>query len=163
MRGVLVAGLLLAVPAGCGDAGSGPAQPPTPPYQVVTDVRQTMAWILEPAADRIWDSAGTIITAEGQRELAPTTDAGWEQVRNSAALVAETGNLLMMPGRAAGPEWLDSARALVAAGERAMAAAEIRDPESLFDAGGQLYQACLGCHEEFLLVSDDAASDPAAP
>ena len=67
--------------------------------------KQVMEWILDPATDVIWDSAGTIITEQGSRELAPTTEEGWEHVRNSAAVVAETGNLLRVPGRSLGPDW----------------------------------------------------------
>ena len=48
-----------------------------------------MLWILDPAADVIWDSAGAIITAEGETDLSPTTDEGWEHVRNSAAVLTE--------------------------------------------------------------------------
>jgi len=119
----------------------------------VTNVLQTMEWILDPATDVIWGSAGTIITAEGPTELAPTTDEGWAHVRNSAATVAETGNLLMMPGRSAGPDWNAHAERLIAAGELAMAAAEAQDSDALFYAGGELYQACLACHHQFMIDS----------
>ncbi len=117
-----------------------------------------MEWILDPAADVIWDSAGTIITAEGERDLAPTTDEGWDQVRSSAALVGETGNLLMMPGRASGPAWVAYAQGLTAAAEVAMAAAEARDADALFDAGGQLYQVCRACHEQYMVPLEEARS-----
>ena len=140
--------LLATLLAGCSHSPSG-TQATTPPYQAIADVRQTMAWILDPAADVIWDSAGTIITAEGQTERSPTTDEGWDNVRNHAAIVAETGNLLMMPGRAGGADWIAYARALQAAGERAMAAAEARNADALFDAGGELYQACVACHATY--------------
>lgn len=131
---------------------------PEPPYQPVANVQQTMAWILMPAADVIWDSAGTIITAEGRTELAPTTDAGWENVRNHAAIVAETGNLLMMPGRAAGPEWIAYAQGLHATGRQAMQAAEAQDADALFDAGGQLYQTCVACHARYWVPAAEAAA-----
>jgi hypothetical protein len=133
------------------------ARPEPPPYEPVADVQQTMAWILLPAAEVIWDSAGTIITAEGRTELAPTTVEGWENVRNQAALVAETGNLLMMPGRAEGPEWIAYARGLHVTGRRVMAAAEARDADALFDAGGELYQACVACHARYWVPAEGAA------
>ena len=157
--------LAVAVSTGC-DSGAGtegkapkvleagaadPTLPPTPPaMRAVANVRQTMDWILDPAADVIWGSAGTIITAEGQQELTPTTDAGWAQVRNSAAVVAEAGNLLMVAGRSAGPEWDAHSERLIAAGELAIAAAQAQDADALFDAGGELYQACLACHSQFM-------------
>jgi hypothetical protein len=131
---------------------------PEPPYQAIADVQQTMAWILLPSADVIWDSAGTIITAEGRTELAPTSDAGWENVRNHAAIVAETGNLLMMPGRAQGAEWIAHAQGLHATGRQAMRAAEAQDADALFEAGGQIYQACVACHARYWVPADEAAA-----
>lgn len=113
-----------------------------------------MLWILDPATDVIWDSAGTIVTAEGETDLSPTTEAGWEKVRNHAATVAESGNLLMLPGRTRGPAWNAYSQALVAAGQRAMFAAEARDADALFDAGGQLYVVCRSCHAHFLIPEE---------
>ena len=129
-----------------------------PAYRPIADVRQTMEWILDPAADVIWDSAGFIITADGETDLAPTTDTGWQHVRNSATVLAETGNLLMMPGRVGGPDWVIYAQALTAAAEVAMAAAEAHDADALFDAGGQLYQACRACHEQYMVPLEEARS-----
>ncbi|MEN8161526.1 MAG: hypothetical protein ABFS41_15765 [Myxococcota bacterium] len=121
-------------------------------------VRDTMNWILLPAADVLWDSAGTIITADGSTELAPTTDEGWEAVRRNAALVAESGNLLMIPGRAEGPDWVAYARSLHASGRLAMAAAEARDADALFDAGGAVYQACVACHTHYWVRGGEASA-----
>ena len=150
LRSVLALTLLW----GC-DSSETPTPPtetdPAPAYRPITNVKQTMDWILDPAADVIWDSAGAIITAEGETDLAPTTDEGWELVRNSAAVAAETGNLLMMPGRAAGPDWVAYSEELTAAAVVAMAAADAQDADALFDAGGQLYQACRACHDQYLV------------
>ena len=131
-------------------------QPPPAetPYQAVTDIRQTMLLILDPATDVIWDSAGTIITAEGEQELAPTTDEGWLVVEQAAAVVAETGNLLMMPGRAAGDDWVGYSADLVEAGKLALQAARDQDSDALFDAGGRMYQVCLGCHNQYWVEVD---------
>lgn len=151
----------LAVSLGCGSAGQSLPSEATAPeamYRPVANVKQTMDWILDPAADVIWDSAGFIITAEGETDLSPTTDEGWAQVRNSAAVVAETGNLLMMPDRVLGSGWVAYAQALTAAGEVAMAAAEAQDPDALFDAGGQIYQVCRTCHEQFMVPREEARS-----
>ncbi|MEH6568855.1 MAG: hypothetical protein V7709_07270 [Halioglobus sp.] len=131
------------------------AQEPAPPFKAFTDVIQTMEWILEPAAEVIWGSAGTIITAQGSQELAPTSDEGWQEVVQAAALVAETGNLLMIPGRNAGPDWQGYAQDLVDAGATALSAAQARDSDALFDAGGQIYQVCLACHTQYMAGSRD--------
>jgi hypothetical protein len=37
----------------------------------------------------------------------------------------------------------------MAAGRTAMAAAEARDPEAVFEAGGDVYVACAECHAAF--------------
>lgn len=130
------------------------APPSGPPYLLHADVKQVMKWILDPATDAIWGSAGTIITAEGRTELAPTTDESWDRVRSNAVIVVETANLLMLPGRARGPEWIASARALGQAGVLAMQAAEAKAPDALFDAGGKLYVACVGCHDRYWPADD---------
>lgn len=125
------------------------------PYQVVTNIHETMAWILDPAADVIWDSAGTIITAQGSEELAPTTDEGWAEVVNAAAVLSEAGNLLMMPGRAAGDDWIEYSRGLVDAGQLALKAAQAQDSDALFDAGGRIFQVCKACHTQYWVKSDE--------
>jgi hypothetical protein len=108
-----------------------------------------MAWILDPAADLIWDSAGTIITAEGEQDLSPTTDEGWNKVLHAAATLTEAGNLLMMPGRSAGDDWVEYSKGLTRAGMEAMAAAQAQDADALFHAGGNIYQVCKACHNQY--------------
>ena len=150
IRKAILIGSLLPLLAAC-------SQDPSPapvPYQPVTDVHHTMELILDPAADVIWSSAGTIITAEGRQELAPTTDEGWHIVEQSAAVVAETGNLLMMPGRGAGEDWIEYSQGLIEAGSLAMQAAQDQDPDALFDAGGRIYQVCLACHNQYWVQVD---------
>ena len=57
-----------------------------------------MTSYLEPAADKIWGSAGLIITEDGEVDLRPTTEEGWLNVINAATVVAEGGNLLLING-----------------------------------------------------------------
>jgi len=142
---VLVA-MLAFVLSGCRTA---PTSETLPSYRSYANTQEIMKWILDPATDVIWDSAGTVITAEGRIELEPTSDEGWERVRVNAAIVAEAGNLLMFSGRAKGPDWIGFARSLSGAGELAMRAAGERDADALFDAGGQLYVACVACHDQY--------------
>jgi hypothetical protein len=124
---------------------------PNPQYTVVTDVHHTMELIIDPAAEIIWGSAGSIITGDGEHDLAPSSAAAWTEVEAAAAILAESGNLLMMPGRSAGAHWNTFSSALTAAGQLATLAAQEQDGDALFDAGGQIYQACLGCHNQYLI------------
>jgi hypothetical protein len=138
---------LVAPVAGCGERPAATTVPP--PYDIVMNSRQLMEWVLEPAADVVWDSAGTIITAQGRQELAPTTDEGWENVVRAGAALSEAANLLMLPGRSAGDDWIEYSRALGGTGRLVMAAARAQDPDALFDAGGRVYQVCRACHNQY--------------
>jgi hypothetical protein len=126
-----------------------------PAFQPVIDTRQTMVWVLEPLADVLWDSAGTIITAEGSTELAPTTDEGWAEVIRAAATLAESGNLLMLPGRSMGDDWDEYATGLISASELALTAAQDQSSDALFDAGGRIYQVCRACHNQYWVKEDE--------
>jgi mono/diheme cytochrome c family protein len=109
-----------------------------------------MAAVLDPATDVIWGAAGEVITVEGARDLAPTTDEGWVLVRNAAAVVAESGNLLMLPGRERNSEdWREYSQALTRLGVLTMAAADAKDDAAIFDLGGQLYNVCVACHQSY--------------
>jgi hypothetical protein len=146
--------------AGCSDQPAPGAETATteatgPAYRPVTDIHQTMDWVLDPLADVIWDSAGTIITAEGSTELAPTTDEGWAEVVHAAAMLAESGNLLMIPGRSMGADWDEYALGLMNASELAIKAAQDQNSDALFDAGGRIYQVCRACHNQYWVKEDE--------
>jgi hypothetical protein len=133
---------------GCGALP--PAVPPAPPFDTVLSVKQLMEWVVDPAVDVIWDSVATIYTEAGTKEVAPHTDEQWAAVRNGAALVAESGNLLMIDGRARDrKEWMSAARALTAAAVLALKAAEDRNANALFTAGEVIYHACSACHQRY--------------
>ncbi|MFK7912974.1 MAG: hypothetical protein AB8B93_03595 [Pseudomonadales bacterium] len=120
------------------------------PYQLDFDMQELMAHVLDPAADIIWASAGTIVTVEGETDLAPTDDEGWLHVENGAAAVVESANLLMLPGRAVDDgDWREFSLGLAAMGKKAMAAAEAQDADALFAAGADLYQVCVACHQQY--------------
>lgn len=140
---VTMAALTLLLVAGCGDEE--PSR-----YVPVADVQELMITVVEPAADAYWDAVGWIIDEGGTTAIRPETPEDWEAVRNAAYTVAESGNLLMMDARAwdEGP-WIDHSRTMVEAGRRAIAAAESRDPDAVFDAGAELYQSCTACHAQY--------------
>ncbi len=121
-------------------------------FDPVADVQQLMLAVIEPAAEVYWDAVGWVIDASGTHETVPRTAEEWEAVRNAAFVVAESGNLLLLDGRAPGDEaWTSYSRALIAVGRTAIAAAEARDPLAVFEAGGQVYEACTACHAAYAL------------
>lgn len=120
------------------------------PVQAVGDMHDTMTWVLDPAADVVWGSSGWIITAEGEHDLTPTTEEGWNQVRHSAAVLAESGNLMLMPHLV--PEtnaeaWTEFSHGMTRVAQQAMAAVDAKDSAALFETGGHLYNVCLACHQ----------------
>lgn len=122
------------------------------PVQPVGDLHDTMTWVLDPAADVIWGSAGWIVTVEGEQDLTPETEEGWNQVRHSAAVLAESGNLLLMPHLV--PEsdadaWIEFSRGMTRVAQQALAAVDAKDSAALFETGGHLYNVCLACHQVY--------------
>ena len=127
------------------------SQPPPPPFKPVVDVRQLMAGIIDPSAVAFWDSTGTIVDANGVVERQPNTDEEWTAMRNHAMILAESGNLMMMPRRARdNGDWMKFSQEFIDQAAAAMKAAEARDPVRMFSTGTDLYQACLNCHTEYI-------------
>jgi len=153
---------------GCAMLGACAAEPiDDQPYTAVADVPQLMATILEPAADRYWDAVGWIDEVGGTTELVPRTEEEWAEVRNAAFVIAESGNLLLMPERMQDdPAWIPMAQALVDVGRQAIEAAEFRDPLEVFNAGAEVYYVCSNCHARFAvetLQPADERADPGGP
>ncbi len=124
-------------------------------YEPIVDSKQMMNWILDPNADVIWGSAGTITTFEGVEDLTPTTQEGWDAVRNAAATLAEAGNLLKIPGHSQGEDWNEISGGLTRTAVRLIEAAEQKDGQAVFDYGGQLYNVCVSCHQLYMLPGDE--------
>jgi hypothetical protein len=119
-------------------------------YNTTLTTQEIMALVLEPASDILWDSGGWVLDSSGYEELYPTTDEGWAYVRAQAAIVAETGNLLALPGRAEDNDaWMVYSQGLSDAGLRAMRAAEEQNEEEFFQAGAQIYSVCSACHQGY--------------
>ncbi len=119
--------------------------PPT--YDTSLDMKQLMRHVLEPASDVVWDSAGFVVDAEGEHSLAPTNDEEWAAVKAAGAMIVESGNVLMLPGRAPDADWEEFSRALSTVGHKVMAAADAQDDAAVFEHGATLYSVCVACHQ----------------
>ena len=152
----------LAVTLGACTAAEAPSR-----FEVVADVQELMVTVLEPAAETYWDAVGTIIDMEGTTEIRPRSDEAWERVRSAAFVLAESGNLLMMEERALDDEaWIAMSQSMIAVGRRAIEAAEAKDPDAVFDVGGDVYAVCSSCHATYAtgtLRPSDARTDPPPP
>ena len=109
-----------------------------------------MATVMEPAAEVYWDAVGVIVDEHGEQHIEPKTMEEWDAVRNAAYVVAESGNLLMMPTRAKdGGEWMAASRLMIEAAQKAIRAAEARDKDAVFDVGAEMYDSCTNCHAKY--------------
>jgi hypothetical protein len=131
--------------------------PEPPPYKPIADTKLLMESVLDPAADVIWESAGSIITASGTEELSPKSEEEWLAVRNSAVALAESGNLLMMAPRARDAQWTEISQSLVDTAAQAIQAAEAKNVDQIFTIGGDIYLVCTNCHSKYM---DSIANAP---
>jgi hypothetical protein len=123
---------------------------PKPEFKPVASVQQLMESTIEPAAEVLFESVGTVITFSGVEEIAPKNDEEWAVVRHNAMTLAESGNLLMIGDRPRDQgDWIKMSQALVDVGVVALKAAEAKNPEALFEAGGQVYEVCQQCHRKY--------------
>jgi hypothetical protein len=114
------------------------------------ELKSLMLWLIDPAADAIWDSVSTIIDRNGTTNIAPKNDEEWESLRQQAAVLTEAGNLLMMPNRVQpGRIWALAAKKLNTSGFLALQATLNKDPDLLFKAGEEIYKSCAGCHHTY--------------
>ena len=121
-----------------------------PPFKPIVDTGSLMESFIEPSADVIWLSVGTIVSAAGEEHIRPQTEEEWTKVKNAAVAVSEAGNLLMMEPRARdADEWMRLSKAMVDTGAEAIKAAEAKDPDAMFEAGAQIYAVCSNCHAKY--------------
>ena len=147
MRFTWLAPLVFILSVSCSPKASAPAMPP---FDTAISVKDLMANVVDPTADGVWEAVGTIYTKEGTFEVVPHTDEEWGTVKASAVTLVEIGNLLMLPARSGGNEdWVKHAQALIAQSKIAIKAAEAHDKEGLFNAGADIYDACVNCHKQF--------------
>ena len=175
---LLVIGLL----CGCEKHGA-PAPAPSSAstaastLQPTAGIQDIMAYMIDPAADFLWESVSTSVTSAGTEEKQPRTDAEWNEVRKQAIILAEASNLIRMTGRhvaregrqledhgtegnltaaeseqaiAADRATFESfAQALHDVGQWMLKAADDKNPQGILDAGDTMDQVCEGCHLKF--------------
>ena len=136
-------GCLIASPAVLAD----PAAAPT--YRPHVDMRTFMAHVLSPAAASIWKVNALVIDADGEHDLAPKSDADWEQVVSGTATLAEATNALMIPQRRRDRRWNFYVQKLAQAADKAYRAAEAHDLKSISEVSDRLDGICAACHRHY--------------
>jgi hypothetical protein len=178
LPGLLVASLTLSC--------SGPAAEPAPgadaapEYNQVATIQDIMDTMIDPAADYIWESVGTEVSAAGVVEKAPRNPEEWKLERQNGMILVEAANLLMMPGRKVSqpgvkaqnpgielepheiealiakdrPKFLKLAKAFQDAAIEQLKAIDNKDVPEMMRTGGEIEPACEACHKVYWYPND---------
>jgi hypothetical protein len=138
---LLGAVLALAIVAVCTAAlGARSQQPQAATSRPVGTMSELMVDVIYPASDGVFYIS----------TRTPKSDAEWTELQGKTLMVAESANLLMMPGRARDDDrWMADARLMRDAAAAAFAAAKKKDVDALVDLNDQLYQSCVTCHQQY--------------
>ncbi len=150
-----------------------PAHPAVaaPPVEAIATIQDVMRYEVDPSADAIWDSVGSITTGSGTVERQPRTDAEWAALRRDAVILVEATNLLVIPDRQVsaggfpsdGPGVFSSAEiqqrlaghraefdafalALRGTARKVLDSIDAKDPAALLQLGEAMDSACEACH-----------------
>jgi hypothetical protein len=112
-----------------------------------TPVLRPAATMSELMSDVIYPTSDAVLYITTRT---PQSEEEWNVLQMKALMLAESGNLLMLPGRARqGEGWMREAKAMYDAGAAAYRAAKARDVEALAALNDPLYRACVNCHREY--------------
>ena len=134
---VTMAAVLAAQCTGTGTEG----QSGTSGLRVMATSQELMHAIVIPSSDVVFKLAGE----------QPGSDDDWQKVRFQALALAESGNLLMMPGR--GPDsttWNQLSIVMMDAAAAAVKAADAKNLEALDAASDAIYESCDTCHNKYM-------------
>jgi hypothetical protein len=111
-----------------------------PPFQRVGTVSQLMIDIIYPSSDALFYI----------ERSPPKNEVEWNVIRTQALMLAESGNLLMMAGRARDQgDWMRDSKMLIDVGASAYKAAAAKDVTAILALNDQLNAACVTCHQQY--------------
>ncbi len=142
------------------------AEPSVPAPQAYSTLAQMMRGIPFPASNIIFDTqsqdpaeaAKPSESGKGATASFSSVYGGWQAVENNALAVAETANLILVPGRRCEngkPVPLDKddfkkfAAGLADAGQAAYKAAQSKNLDAMVEVSGTVSDACAACHEVY--------------
>jgi hypothetical protein len=155
----------------CASSSSGPdsatpqAPPPAASAQIHANLAQLMRGVLFPNSNVIFAAQGTN-PAEVKQASDPSTATdpiasaygGWMAIENSGLALAESANLLMVPGRTCqngkpvpiqSADWAPFVQELRDAGMTSYKAAQSKNQDSILDAADKVTTACMKCHDRY--------------
>jgi hypothetical protein len=119
---------------------SAPAASAKPPIRNIGTMSDLMVKILYPTSDALFYI----------ESRTPKTDSEWTTLEGQALMLAESANLLMLPGRARDQkQWMDDSKLLLDVGAAAVKAAKAKDVPGIVALSDQLYASCTTCHTHY--------------
>jgi cytochrome c556 len=131
--------MMLAVAVGGQDASQSPSGNASPSTARVGTMSELMIHIIYPTSDAVFYVSSRT----------PTTDAEWAALQASTLTLAESANLLMMPGRTRPGQWNADSRLMLDAAWGAFKAAKAKNLEGVEAVSDQLYESCVSCHKAY--------------
>ena len=135
--------------------------------QVHANLNQLMRGVLYPAANVVFfpqfENPDAVKPVPGQ-DAAMATDpltstfGGWQAIENGALALAESANLLMVPGRVCSngapvpitdPAWATFVQEVRDAGMKAYKAAQAKDQDKMIELSVTVSDACAHCHRKW--------------
>jgi hypothetical protein len=109
-------------------------------FQPVGNMRQLMIDIIYPTSDALFYV---------DRDP-PKNEHEWSLLRAQALMLAESGNLIMMAGRARDQEnWIKYSKIMIDLGTTAFKAAQAKDLDGIRALNDPLNDVCVNCHLQY--------------
>ena len=152
------------------------------PIKPLVSTKELMEHMIDPASDNIFDAVWWDTTTKGTVEHQPTTEEEWEKVATGAVTIAEGIELLKVPrpwtppgdlNDSQGPNapelsptqiqaklekdpvlWIAKIQALRNVTLEVLDIVKRKDAKALWQAGGDLDEACEACHLEYWYPGD---------
>jgi hypothetical protein len=120
------------------------------PYYTALPLKQFMSGVMSHAASEVWKRQGYISDAKGLRSLFPKSAEEWKEAENASLLLAETTNILLIPGRRVNEQpWTDAVAGMRETALKLAASARKKDENAFMEAGAELNEACYACHKRY--------------
>lgn len=105
--------------------------------QALASISELMTRVVQPTSDAVFYVSRT----------PPQTDEDWRRLENQTLMLAESANLLLIPGYVREQsQWLSDSLLMREASVAAYNAARNRDLTTLEELNGALYESCESCH-----------------
>ena len=154
----------------CDAQGRGATGTQEPKPRVYAVLGQVMKGIMFPASNVIFaaqrENPADVKPAKDPSTATDALDGSygkWEAVENSALAIAETANLLILPGRKCSngldvpvknPDWSQLVQGLREAAMTTYKAARSKNQDRMIEAAATLNAACANCHDRYRVAND---------